>query len=157
MTPDRLKIRKWHESARVSAQQPLMQYTVFKKFPIILLCSMCLYYMTTIYIPMYILEKKILHEDTEPDPLNLRSGSDWIRYLSESDQNFYHQILALDLGGKYQNKNSYMDFWEESEIKGSGSLCSARVSMLSTPLEILSSFAKLWPAVSLLCTLSLVL
>ena len=76
MTPDRQKIRKWHESARVSAQQPLMQYAVFKKFPIILLCSMYLYYMTTIYIPMHILERKILHEDTEPDPLNLRIGSD---------------------------------------------------------------------------------
>ena len=34
----------------------------------------------------------------------------WLRYHSESDQNFHYQILTLDLGGRYQNENSQMDF-----------------------------------------------
>ena len=39
----------------------------------------------------------------EPDLLHLRNGT-------ESDQNFHYQILALDLGGQYQNENSQMNF-----------------------------------------------
>ena len=46
----------------------------------------------------------------------------WLRYRSESDQNFHYQILALDLVRRYQNKNSQMNFWAESETKRSGSL-----------------------------------
>ena len=46
----------------------------------------------------------------------------WLRYRSESAQNFHYQILALGLGGGYQNENSQIDFWAESETKGSGSM-----------------------------------
>ena len=33
-----------------------------------------------------------------------------IFYTSEMAQNFHYQILALDLVGRYQNKNSQMNF-----------------------------------------------
>ena len=55
----------------------------------------------------------------EPDPLNLRNGSDTAQKVIRL---FHYQILALDLGGGYQNENSQIDFSTESETKVSVSM-----------------------------------
>ena len=63
----------------------------------------------------------------------------WLRYCSESDQNFQYQILALDLVRRYQNENSQMNFWAESETKRPGSMD----KILTNRFEMISKFMYL--------------